>query len=177
MYLFLAMFVVILVLPLLGLFPFSSKGSYENKIFTINMPDRNKNPVFYYPVGVQEVVEWYASWLLAFIVGGVPAFLLATSPFWPATPLVLMAGWALRTTPFFRRQIEYIGWAAEWLVGSKREPVVYDNFLNYSDSLRRGYGPLFNGMTAEQVAAAMRKRFGIAKFLSAILVLRTRKYR
>lgn len=165
----------VLLPPVVGLLPPLRKGRAFNGIAHIAMPDRTK--VYFEtwePVLAQEVVEWWAAWAGAFLIALPLAFLIAGTPFAIATPLAAVLAWQWRNTSWGTRQLEYIGWAAEWAWAHRTGVDGYDDLDAYGDRLRRGYVE-FSPMSGEEVTAALKKRLLLGRVLATLLWLRIKR--
>lgn len=166
---------LVLLLPVIGLTPPLKEGRAFNGIAHIAMPDRSKIYMDKWePILAQEVVEWWAAWAGAFLFALPLAFLIDGTPFAIASPLLAMLAWQWRNTSWGTRQLEYIGWAAEWAWAHRTGVPGYDDIDTYGDRLRRGY-IAFSPMTAGEVTAALKKRLRLGAGLSALLSLRIKR--
>ena len=167
---------LVLGLPVIGLLPPMRRGRAFNAITYIAMPVREQYGTRWTPVLAQEVAEWWAAWAGAFLLALPLSLAVATfTPFGLATPLLAIVAWRWRTTTWGERQLEYIGWAAEWVHGLKASPGDYRDLLSYTDRMRRGYPDLFGEMTAKEARDRLEARIGLARLLVGLLALRIRR--
>lgn len=188
---------LVLGLPVLGLLPPLRQGRAFNAIAHVAMPERAHYGARWASVLAQEVVEWWAAWAGAFLIALGPAIALAgltptgflteawllpigaEAPF-PhqfgfATPLLALAAWAWRRTKAGERQLEYLGWGAEWLHGRGQRLPQYRDLPLYADRMRLAYPRLFGRMTSLQLQHRLESRFWLARILLALLSRRIGK--
>ena len=111
----------------------------------------------------------WAAWAGAFLIGFALALLLAAT----GGPAVLALStpawaWAWRVTPWGRRQLECLGWAAEWLHGAKVAPALYASLDLHASALKRGYH-VFDDIPEEEVERQLRRRLPLARLLLALV--------
>lgn len=161
---------LVLGLPVLGLLPPQRRGRAFNAIAHIAMPERAHYGARWASVLAQEVVEWWSAWAGAFVLAALPAVLLdRLTPFGLGAPLLAVAAWCWRRTKPGERQLEYLGWAAEWLHGRRQRLPEYRDLPLYADRMRLAYPRLFGAMTSLQVMHRLESRFWLARILLALL--------
>lgn len=170
MLIYLAAAAALLGLPLFGLMPPVRRGRAMSKIFCVTMPD----PATTYPgrwqaVLAEELTEWWAAWAIAFVIALPGALVLSALPFGAALiPLLLIAAWSLRLTPWLYREIEYIGQGAEWLEGQRIAPGHYTDFRAYARAMRNNYRQMRH-LSVDEAEAALRSRLPVARFVLALM--------
>lgn len=147
--------ILILVPPILGLFPPLKEGRAHNHPFAIHMPDPAQTyGDRWYFILVQEIVEWYGEWLMCLLVAAVPSFVLSLyfpMEVWASVAVVLtMACHGLRKIGWIARQFEYLGHASELVDGRNAGHSMYVDENAFADRMRLGYR-MFIGMSREQV--------------------------
>lgn len=170
MFLWLAIAAALLLAPIAGVFPPMREGRAFNAILHIAMPKPPTYAERWIGRLAQEVVEWWAAWFVAVLLSAPAAWALsAFLPFgWAFAPLTLPIAWCWRKSDWGTRQIEYIGWPAEWLT-LRRRGLTTETFAEY---VSRASYIVFAGMTGAEIAAHMRRRLPIARVLIALLTLR-----
>ncbi len=151
---FLIFAALLLTLPVLGLSPRVAKGRAFNGAFVLRMPAAPTYGARWRSVLAQEYAEWWAAWAGALLIAAGPALLIAWAlPFgWALGPLLTIGAWNWRKTRWGRRQLEYIGWAAEWVHGRKHAPALFDDLEDYARRMTGGYA-VFLGISPETAAA------------------------
>lgn len=165
-----------LLAPIAGVWPILKRGRAFNGAWRIAMPD----PTEIYgerwrSVYAQEIVEWWAAWFVALVVASPAAWMLDRfAPFLGVAAIVIaQVAWLWRTTPPGRRQLEYLGWAAEW-VHAQRNGIDLGRFDSFVE--RMAYR-VFAEIPLEQRIAAVRRRLPIARALVTVLALNIRRAR
>lgn len=164
-----------LLAPVLGLWPPLHRGRAFNSAWSIAMPDPAKHYGSHWKaVYVQELVEWWCSWAAA-LVAMVPVAWFLSAAFAPQLPwggtiialIVAPIAWCWRNTDWGRRQLEYIGWAAEWVqlgrMGLRQGPL-------RDFAARMSYRVLAE-TTPEERETALRRRLPLAHALVFILAI------
>lgn len=107
-----------------------------NSRFRVEMPPRATHYAGRWDAVLgQEITEWWARWILAFILASpVIAALYMFTPFGLAAPILVLLAWQINEIPAVERQLEFIGWGAENLI----TPVE-----GIEDRMRRGYPEFF----------------------------------
>lgn len=168
---FSALAFLMLVIPLTGFFPVVKRGRAFNAIFHIAMPDPEK--VYFEawnPILVQEKIEWWVSWVGAFVIATPLAVALSWfTPLGFVSPILPVLAWNWRKTDWGRAQIEYLGWASEWVYAEKTNNphASYRDFNLYGDKLKGGY-LVFKSVSSHSVTRRLKKRLGVARVLVAL---------
>lgn len=163
------------LLPVLGLLPPMARGRAFNGLFGIRMPDRTQVYLDRWDgVLAQELVEWWAAWLVAAMLAAAPVWALSTfTPLALASPILLVLAWHWRCTDWGRMQLEYLGWAAEWLHGQRTAPHEYTSLEDHAHRMVGGY-EVFASTTPSQALVRLQHRFVLARALLFLLSLRLR---
>lgn len=183
MMMFLTLASLILILPVLGIWPRIKEGRAFNSIWSIAMPAEG-SPKYdtrpYAALYAQELAEFWTAWAVALAIVS-PLTLL---PFGQYAAIVLSPlAWKWRTTIWGERQLELIGHAAEWIVA---ERLCWLNFTQGEVALRLigGYGAsddravdLFAGWTVMDVGKALRRRRWAARLLTTFLAFAIGRFR
>lgn len=161
---------LILVPPVLGLWPPLKEGRAYNKPTSIHMPDPAK--VYgekWYPVLVQEIVEWYGQWCMAVFLPAVPCYILSLyTPMmvWgPALVLSTIAAHGLRNMDVVARQFEYLGHAAEFAAGNKAGLQSYQDMPDFVNRMILGY-KFFMATSREKAMNGVRRWTPVARAIT-----------
>ena len=166
---------LVLLAPALGLLPPLRRGAAFNGLAHVAMPARSIYGPAHEAVLAQELVEFWCAWAVGLAIAAPVVWLLDTfTPLGLAGPVVAMIAWRWRMTGWGTRQLEYLGWAAEWLHGQKTAPGLYANFPGFAGQLRGGY-LAFAGIAPEVVEAALRRRLPLARVILFIVAARLRR--
>lgn len=165
--------VAMLVLPVLGLWPVIVRGDgARNNLALVTMPSRqwyDREGYDYRATRAQEIVEFWLRWALALAVSAWPVWEIAAAvddaKAGMLFSLLTIAGSAALTKlPFVEKQVELIGHAVEVIVADA------DGYLELEAvRMQRGYGAMFGDMSVAEIARAVRRRFGVARVLIALL--------
>lgn len=175
MHFWLVLAAALLLAPIAGVWPPQRVGRALNAFAYIAMP----NDIYgarWRAISAQEVVEWWAAWAGAIALSAVPAWLVAsTIPFgWAIAPLLILPAWRWRTTDTGRRVLEYLGWAATWIVGQRVAPDYYNDIEAHAARMVAGYR-VFDQTSAADGLRRMRRALPLARVLIVLLSLRIRK--
>lgn len=156
-----------LLLPILKVWPpvFRDKERTCNTMLLITMRPQehfDRQGYSYQACLGQETVEWWLKWAVALPLA-IPIIALVDHPIAYASP-VLTYIWSLP----FKKQLEWIGHASEVLI-AKSIGWDEEDYLAYKAGWMPGaYEGMFEG---DDIKGGIRKRYGIARVLIAILGL------
>lgn len=188
MLIFLAFAAILLITPILGIWPSVREGRALNTLATVWLPADGSPKYATRPriaLAAQEVTEFWLAWagavVLSVPVAVVLAVIVPSVLAGPLTALLLPLAWTWRRTTWGERQLEYIGHAAEWVTAEKLGTIGYTQH-EVAGRLITGYGQsddrrtgLFDHMTVFEVGQALRRRRWIARICVALLARSIRR--